>query len=271
MTVPKPPEMESKLAVQMFTVREHTKTATELAETLRRISGIGYPAVQMSAVGAMNGESPEVGPEEARRMLDDNGLRCIATHRPWDRLKDHTEEEIEFHKVLGCDYVAIGGLGTREEETLQRYRDFLEEARPVIARLKEAGIRFGHHNHSHEFFRPERFGPSLEDVLIDEGGPDLFLEYDLYWAEHAGLNCVRLLERSQGRVPVIHLKDKEVVQGKNETRMAPIGEGNMDWDGILPACKAAGVEWYAVEQDQCYRDPFDCLRSSFDFLREQDL
>lgn len=263
--------MNSKLAVQMYTVREHTKTAKDLAETLKKIRAIGYPAVQMSAVGAMNGESPEVSATEARRMLDDHGLKCIATHRPWERFLKATAEEIEFHQTLGCDFAAIGGLGGVYAHSFEGYRQFLAEAKPVIAELKAAGIRFAHHNHSVEFFRPERQGKTLEDVLIEEGGEDLFLELDLYWIEHAGLNCVRVLERCHGRVPVIHLKDKEVAGLGNDTRIAPIGEGNMDWAGILPACRAAGVEWYAVEQDQCYRDAFDCLQSSYDFLSAQDL
>ncbi|MFP4674144.1 MAG: sugar phosphate isomerase/epimerase family protein [Opitutales bacterium] len=261
--------MASKLAVQMFTLREHTKTAKDLATSLKRVADMGYPAVQMSAIGAMNGDNPEVDAATARKMLDDNGLKCIATHRPWPRLVDHVDEEIEFHKTLGCDYVAIGGAPC--ENSYEGYRKWLEETRPVIENLKNAGIRFGHHNHSHEFFRPERYGKTFEDIVIDEGGADLYLELDLYWVEHAGLNCVRILERGKGRVPVIHLKDKEVIQGKNETRMAPIGEGNMDWDDIIPACEAAGVDWYAVEQDQCYRDAFDCLQSSYDFLSSKGL
>src|SRR5438552_3069877 len=44
--------MKSNLAVQMFTVRDFTKTGTELGRTLAKIREIGYPAVQMSAVGA---------------------------------------------------------------------------------------------------------------------------------------------------------------------------------------------------------------------------
>jgi sugar phosphate isomerase/epimerase len=263
--------MTDKLAVQLYTVREHTKTAKDFAESLRRIREIGYTAVQVSAVGAMNGESPEVDAALARRMLDDNGLRCIATHRPLERLLEHTQSEVEFHQTLGCDFAAFGGLGVGASTKLDTIRDFLRNARPAIETFKAAGIRFAHHNHSHEFYRPEPGGPCAEDILIDEGGPDLFLELDLYWIEHAGYNCARILERCHGRVPVIHLKDKEVVEGKNETRMAPIGEGNLDWDGIIAACEAAGVRWYAVEQDRCYRDPFDCLKSSYDFLRSKGL
>ncbi|MFO7725269.1 MAG: sugar phosphate isomerase/epimerase [Oceanipulchritudo sp.] len=262
--------MSSKLAVQLFTLREHTRTASELAKTLEKVAAMGYPAVQVSAVGAMNAENPEVDAREMRRMLDDNGLACIATHRPWDALVDNPEAEIEFHRILGCDYCAIGGIPGNYERSYAGYRSWLADARTVIANLGAAGIRFGHHNHSHEFYRPERHGMTLEDILIDEGPPDLMLELDLYWIEHSGTCCVRILERSHGRVPVIHLKDKEMVEGKvNETRMAPIGEGNHDWDHIIPACEAAGVDWYAVEQDNCYRDPFDCLKSSFAFLSEK--
>ncbi len=260
----------SKLAVQLYTVRDHTNTAADFAETLRQISAIGYTAVQVSAVGAMGGETPEVDAATARRMLDDHGLRCIATHRPWDQLVNATAAEIDFHQTLGCDYVAIGGIPD-SDHTIESFRAFAKEAETLIEKLKPAGIRFGHHNHSLEFHRPERHGPTLEDVLIDEATPDLMLELDLYWIEHAGLNCVRILERCHGRVPVIHLKDKEVIAGTNDTRMAPIGEGHLDWSAILPACRAAGVDWYAVEQDNCYRDPFDCLRSSYEYLSAQSL
>jgi sugar phosphate isomerase/epimerase len=263
--------MASKLAVQMFTLREHTKTAKDFADALERVAKIGYPAVQLSAVGAMNGDSPEVSAQDARKLLDDKGLSCVATHRPWDRLQKQPEEEIAFHKTLGCDFVAIGGIpGDAYPATAEGYRRWVEDARPVIEGLKAEGIRFGHHNHAGEFARISRHGPWLEDILIDEGGEDLMLELDLYWVEHAGLNCVRILERAHGRCPVIHLKDKEVVTGEGPA-MAPIGEGNMDWDHILPACEAAGVHWYAIEQDVCRRDPFDCLRSSFEFLSEKGI
>ena len=50
--------MKGKLAVQMYTVRDHTRTADDLATTLARLREIGYEAVQLSAVGAMSGDSP---------------------------------------------------------------------------------------------------------------------------------------------------------------------------------------------------------------------
>lgn len=256
--------MTSKLAAQMYTVRDFAKTEADLADTLAKISRIGYPAVQMSGVGAMSGPDPLVTARQARTMLDDNGLRCIATHRSFDDLKTKTDDEIALHQTLGCDYAAIGGIGSYGGEGEAGYRRFVADAQPVIARLKAAGIRFGYHNHDFEFARGGPHGRTLYDVLVDEGSPDLMLEIDVYWASHAGLNPERLVTRCAGRVPVIHVKDKEVIEGGPV--MAPVGEGNLDWAHLLPACRAAGVEWYAVEQDTCRRDPFDCLRASFEFL-----
>lgn len=262
----------SKLAVQMYTVRDFTKTRKEFEESLRKIRALGYPAVQLSAVGAMNGDSPEVDAATARRLLDDNGLKCIATHRSWDQLAKSTEAEIHFHHTLGCDFTAIGGIPQDfGREGAAGYRRFLINAAPVIAKLKAAGIRFGHHNHAHEFQRIAPFQPkTLWDILIEEGNADYLLENDLYWAWHAGVDPAELMIRCAGRAPVIHLKDK-AVDPKDGPIIAAIGEGNLPWDRILAACREAGVEWYAVEQDTCRRDPFDCLRSSFEYLTEKGL
>ncbi len=256
----------------MYTVRDYTHTGGDLADAFRKISDIGYRAVQLSAVRAMDGDAPEVDTQTARRMMDDCGLACIATHRSWNALASDTDREIEAHHVLGCAYTAIGGIpGDYGKDGADGYRRFVRDAAPVIAKLKAAGIAWGHHNHAHEFERVAPGNPhTLFDILIDEGGPDYLLEADLYWAWHGGVDPVGLMARIAGRAPIIHLKDKEVIP-KDGPVIGAIGEGNLPWNTILPACQAAGVEWYAVEQDVCRRDPFDCLRSSFEYLQGFDL
>ncbi|MFL7808595.1 MAG: sugar phosphate isomerase/epimerase, partial [Anaerolineae bacterium] len=58
---------------------------------------------------------------------------------------------------------------------------------------------------------------------------------------------------------------------EGEPTMAEIGEGNLNWPAILAACAEAGVEWYAIEQDICRRDPFESLKISYDNLRQMGL
>ncbi len=257
--------METEIAVQMYTLRRMSATQSGLADCLSKVAAIGYPAVKFSAVAAMEGDEPAVTSKLARRMLDDNGLRCIATHRTWDKLTQDLDREIEFHLTLGCDYLAISSLPNQfRSEGADGYRRWLQYLRPIVSRLKDAGIRFGYHNHAFEF---ERFGndrSTFFEIITSESAEDLYILFDVYWAQHAGFNSVHLLETIAGRVPVIHLKDKEV--GDGEPTFAPIGEGNLDWPAIFPALRAAGAQWWAVELDECRRDPFDCLKSSFEFI-----
>jgi sugar phosphate isomerase/epimerase len=256
-----------RIAAQMYTLRDFTTTGAGLEEALGVLHGIGYEGVQLSAVGCMNGEAPEVSAAQAREMLDAQGLVCCATHRPMARLIDHLDEEIAFHRMLGCDYVAIGGIGWDYGQDPAAYRRFFADAEFVLAGLGAAGIRFGFHNHAHEFIRNEETGRPCYDLLI-EADPALKLEIDTYWVADAGLDPVGLLRRCAGRIEVIHAKDREVVE-KEGAVMAPVGEGLLDWDGILAACREGGTEWVVVEQDVCRRDPFDCLDSSYRFLAER--
>jgi sugar phosphate isomerase/epimerase len=251
-----------KIAVQMYTLRECVRTASGFIEACRRIAEIGYRAVQLSGVGAMDSE---LDAATARRILDDHGLRVIATHRPWDSLRNGTAFEVDFHQTLGCDYAAIGGLPSGYSQDAEGYRKFIVDAASVMNALASQGIRFGFHNHSHEFQKSGEGQKTLYDILVEEAPRTLMLEVDTHWVAHAGASPAALLRRCAGRIPVVHVKDTEVVAGLGPI-MCPVGEGNLDWPAIIAECEAGGTESYAVEQDDCRRDPFDCLRSSFKFL-----
>src|SRR5437879_1297822 len=131
--------MASKVAVQLYTVRDFLKTGKDLAASLEKIGAMGYPAVQLSAVGAMEGSNTEISAVEAKKKLDANGLKCIATHRDWASMVNTPELEIEFHKTLDCDYVAIGGIpGEYGKRGAEGYAQFVRDSVPVLAKLKEA-------------------------------------------------------------------------------------------------------------------------------------
>jgi sugar phosphate isomerase/epimerase len=252
----------NQLAAQMYTLRDFTKTAEGFDACLQTLHAIGYAGVQLSAIGCMNGDAPEVDAKMAREMLDSHGLLCVATHRPEERLVQNTAEEIAFHQTLGCDYVAVSGAWKTGDRDAG-YREFVAQTAGTRQALAAAGIQFGYHNHSHEFIRDADTKEWVLAAVLDD--PTFQLEVDTYWIQHAGLDPAKFLLRYAGRVDVIHMKDKEVVS-KDGPVMAPVGEGNMDWDAIVAAGRDAGVRWYVVEQDDCRRDPFDCLASSFEFL-----
>jgi sugar phosphate isomerase/epimerase len=52
-----------------------------------------------------------------------------------------------------------------------------------------------------------------------------------------------------------------------EPRDMPPGSGSLLWPGIVDAGRAAGVEWYIVEQDEP-QDPIANITSAYAYLRD---
>lgn len=248
---------DSILAAQLYTVREFTKTPQAIAETFRKVRDIGYEAVQISAFGP-------VDPQDVKRMLDNNGLVCCITHIGYDRLKDDLPAVIEEHKLWNCKHVAVGSMPKQFRDGVEGIRRFVAEANEIGRQLADAGLTFSYHNHSFEFARAG--DTTMMDVLFSESDPRYVkAELDTYWVQHGGADPAAWVRRMKDRMPVVHLKDMTIQD--NTQVMAEVGEGNMNWAAILDACKDANVEWYAVEQDICQRDPFESLAISYRNLK----
>ena len=117
--------------------------------------------------------------------------------------------------------------------------------------LKPLGIQIGYHNHNVEFAPVGK--TTGWDVLWRETQPDLIsFEVDLGWVAAAGIDPVQFLDRTRGRVRLVHVKDVAAGNAKNfAVTMSPtqVGAGTLDWSGILPAAHRAGVRHFYVEQE----------------------
>lgn len=243
-----------KLAAQLYTVREYTKTAKEIGETLQRVRQMGYPAVQMSGLGPVDAK-------ELARMLQGEGLVAAATHVSWKDLSEDFARVVENLHTWQCEYTAIASM-PGEFRSAAGYSEFARLASEPAKKLKAEGISLSYHNHSFEF---ERVGEEVGlGVLFRDSDPALEAELDLYWVQHGGGDPAGWIERMGGRLPLVHLKDMTMVDGKQT--MAEVGEGNLNWPRILKALEAAGTRWYMVEQDICQRNPFESLKISLDHL-----
>ena len=257
----------TQIAAQLFTIRDFTKTRDDFAASMAKIREIGYRAVQVSQIG-------EISDAEVKRIADDNGLTICNTHVSVDDLLDNPDAVIKQHELWGARHVAIGGMPLEYRDSEAGFRRFAEIANGIGERLDSAGLTFSYHNHSFEFLR---FGAkSGLELIFDETDPRYVqAELDTYWIQHGGADPVAWIEKMTDRMPVIHLKDMVMLRaadgGQPRQAMAEVGEGNMNFSGILAACQRIGVEWYAVEQDICQRDPFESLAISYRNLRAMGL
>lgn len=252
-----------KIAVQLYTLREYLKTPEQIAETLKKVAALGYKAVEAAGVG-------EIDPKEFKELADREGLTICATHTPYEDLKNRMDAVIERHQLWGCQYVGLGGLPNEYRDNKEGYIQFAKEANEFGKQLSAAGLVFNYHNHDFEFVKFE--GKTAMDDLIEHTDPEsVNFELDVYWAQAGGADPIEWIRKLKGRIKTVHLKDM-IVTPQREQRFAELGEGNMNFKGILEACRETGVEWGVVEQDETYeRNPFDSLQISLDYLKNMGI
>lgn len=241
---------------QLYTLRDACKNLDDFAETLKRVADMGFKNVQVSGVC-------EYDPKWLKERLDENGLKCVITHvRPPQRFMDDTQNVIEDHKVLECKYPGLGSFGFKQEAENPRYGLFVEKYKPVVKALKEAGMYFMYHNHSQEFYKLN--GKNILQRMAEDFAPDeLGFTLDVCWVQSAGADPAYWLDYLKGRVPCIHIKDRDYL---NNT--LALGEGNLNLPRILEYSEKSGVEYLLIEQDDCQgEDPFECLKRSYDYLK----
>ena len=253
--------MDRRIGAQLYTVRDFTKTIEEFDETCRRIRDIGYQIVQISGTN--------LPADEMKSILDKYRLEVVTTHRSFEGFLENLDEIIDYNQTLGCRLCGIGSLpwGIRANPTA--VKQFVKDADRVSGELKQAGMLFGYHHHSFEFAKLE--GVRTIDRLIEDTDPEAFrFIVDTYWLQVGGVSPADFITGLGKRAMAVHLKDLNINPEQDFAQeMAEVGQGNLDWNGILNSCQNAGVSWALVEQDVCKEDPFQSLRISYEFLKRK--
>jgi sugar phosphate isomerase/epimerase len=248
-----------KIGAQLYTVRDYCQNADDFNETMRKVAAMGYEYAQLSGWAGF-------GADVVKEAIERTGVKIPLTHYNPAAIRDKTGEVIEFHKTVGAEYVGVGAMPGEYERSVSGIKKFCSDFNPAAEKLREAGMRFMYHNHAFEF---EKFGIPTRNMLemIAEGIPSCGFVLDTYWAAFAGADPASWLFTFKGRVDTVHFKDMKIVN--NTQCMCEILEGNLSWDVIFEACEYAGVKFAFIEQDECYGvSPFDCLKLSFDNLKE---
>jgi sugar phosphate isomerase/epimerase len=243
-----------KIGAQMYTLREDCQTLEGFERSMERVAAIGYRSAQISGGG-------DFSPGDIRAISDRYGIEIPLTHTAPQKIRDECEAVIEAYRVLGAAYIGIGMMPEEYRADAAGVERFIKEYTPAAGKIAAAGMKLMLHNHAWEFER--RNGVSVLDRLIDGFSPAAVgFTLDVYWTAFAGADPAFWLRKLRGRVDTIHFKDMAFVNGQQ--RMAPVGEGNLNWGAIIESSREAGVKWAFVEQDDCYgEDPFYCLERSF--------
>ncbi|POH59917.1 sugar phosphate isomerase [Arthrobacter glacialis] len=252
-------------------------------ETLRKVSELGYNAVEISQIPMDEKNVGELEKAQTELGMDVASLSVMMEKpvgRPGESLQEDFEKIVNDAKRLDTNLVRIGMLPFGAMTSIDAVIEFAKETNGYAERLAEHGISLYYHNHHIEFAKFD--GKYMLDI-INENSPAMGLEIDVHWVQRGGLDPVRTLQKYSGRTAMVHLKDYRIGQMpesalgylesgdfvnfmtefKNVVQFAEVGEGNLDFPSIIPAAEAAGAQYLLVEQDELYgRTVWEALETS---------
>jgi len=244
-------------ALQLYTVRELTKA--DFANAMREVSQIGYTRVELAGYGSLTSAV------EAKKALDDADLTVVGAHIGIDRMEKELERVLDEQTILGNTNIICPHLGEPRRKDAAAWKQTAASMNKIAATCKRQGFEFAYHNHSWEFQTFD--GVSGFDLLWQNTDPDLVKsELDVYWIQHGGVDPTACIKKMGKRILALHLKD---MAAGPERRFAPVGSGLLDFNAMLKAALALGINYYIVEQDATYETPpLQAARTSLDNLRK---
>ena len=243
--------------LQLYTVRD--MTARDFAGTIKKVAGIGYKAVETAGYGNLKTA------KEAKKALDDAGLKAVSGHFAIDLLENKLDQVLEDAQALGIDLVVCPFLPEDRRKDAAGYQAVAKALDKAGLALHQYGVMLGYHNHNFEF--QDFGGKNGLDIIFENTQPHvLCAEVDVYWVKFAGLDPVTYVNKLGDRVRALHLKD--MLEGP-EKRFAPVGTGIIDFKSVLAAAEKHGVRYGIVEQDRTYdKATIDSIRTSLENLKK---
>ncbi|MBS4197106.1 sugar phosphate isomerase/epimerase family protein [Lederbergia citri] len=279
-----------RVGIQLYSVRNSLKA--EPFKTLEKIADAGYKYVEAANHNALEDDGVGFGlsAKDMKKALDDLGLSIIGCHINPLNL-DRLPAVLDYHhelgnKQIGCD---IEFFPYEDMDYLQRRCELFNK---VGEMCKERGMRYYYHNHYQEF---QRFGEkTVYDLIMKNTDPDLvFIEMDTYWIMRGGQDPLKLIDKYQDRLILLHQKDfpkdspqpvnmfdgmindKETIsfplfeETKDPHCFTEIGTGKMPIQDIISfASKAPNLEYIILEQDHTNLDEIESIKVSMEAFKK---
>src|SRR5688572_19360284 len=245
------------ISVQLYTVRD--LIAKDFAGTVKKVAEIGYQNVEMAGFGNLKDA------KEARKALDDAGLKVSGSHASIDDLETKLETVLDDNEALANTNLICPHMPEARRKDAAGWKAVAASLNKIGRACHERGIDFAYHNHSFEFQKFE--GKTGLDILFENSEAHLVkAEIDVYWVKHGGEDPVARINQLGDRVVALHLKD---MASGDDKKFAEVGTGILDFKAILEAAKKHGVRYGAVEQDSTYgKDPIAAIRTSYENLKK---
>ncbi len=270
------------LGLQVFGIRD--RLASDPVPTLEAVARIGYKEVEFFDPSTLSSLVP---------IADDLGMETVATHflpgfisGKWETATEigmAPPEGYEFENVLddcvanGVDYLGVAIMMPEERESLDDYRVFSEQLNRHGEICRAADVQLYYHNHSFELEPIE--GTTPLDEMLAVLDPELVkIEFDVFWATIAGTNPIEWIRKLGDRMTFVHMKDLAegtpidyTVFEVDEAVFRPLGDGIIDFAGVLAAAREVGAATALVDLDHAETDMLVALDRCYQHIQSLGL
>ena len=255
--------MFHKLGVQLYTIRDYMQDPEFADLAFKRLAELGYT----EAHTAGNAFDAKLFGE----LLAKHDISIIGTHYDFKKILENPEETMEIHRMWGTTNVGIGGMPSAARKDLDELKKFIHDFNTAAETYAKHGFRMTYHNHNFEFVRIDGYKTIMD--LLYEGLDPVTTSFvlDTCWVAAGGGDVIDWMEKLEGRLDILHLKDMHLKREKDTKYYVPaiteVGNGSVAWDRVMATAEKIGVKHYVVEQDTNWQGtPFNSLKMSADFL-----
>ncbi len=254
-----PPKKE--IALQLYSLRDDI--GKDYAGVIKKVGEMGFTAVE--AANYNDGKFYGRTPAEFKADVEAAGLKVLSSHTGKQLTekelasKDFTEamkwwdQCIAAHKAAGMTYIVTPWMEV--PKTLKDLQTYCEYYNEIGKKCKENGLKYGYHNHAHEFQKVEDV--VMYDYMLENTNPEyVFFEMDVYWVVRGAASPVDYFNKYKNRFSLLHIKDnKELGQS-----------GMVGFDAIFKNTDAAGTKYLVVEVEKYNFTPEESVKKSLEYL-----
>jgi len=203
--------------------------------------------------------------EDVKKALDESGLICTGTQDYYDDVMKSMDSVIKSNDLWGSKYICVSGIPERFR-TPEGCLRMADEVNSTAARLRSCGKILQFHPVVTDY--QIAAGRLLVDLLMENVSADVQVLLDIYHVYKSGLDPAARIRSLKGRIDHVHFKDSAISTeaAPQNTKLVPVGQGAINWAPVIRACLDTGVSYCFAEQEQWDRDPFECLRESYQFI-----
>jgi len=258
----------TKIGLQLYTLRDII--GQDVSGVINKVAEIGYQNVEVYGYTSSDGFWG-LTPKEFKAILKDNRLDSSSGHYGLEEfIRTGKEKElraaIDASNILGHEYITLPHLEEDLRGSIDTYNMIADKMNKVAAICKESGLKFAYHNHDFEFADLGN-GTTAYKIFLDNTDPSLVhFEPDLYWVVRSKNDPIALFTEYADRFPMWHVKDMDKLSPELNTE---IGSGSIDFKFLFKNSKLSGLKHLFVEQENFSKDPYQSIRESYDYIKNE--